>query len=121
MDCSTADIVEFPNSCTPEERVHCERAIGNLETLAEQWAREVNLPGIAKNLAHTSRLAPHAPDNVREAFIARQEKLIERMIEQAWIEGALHGSMGAFGAVRAGYDPTKRGAAISEPEGMNPK
>lgn len=110
-----ADVVEFPNSATPEQRQECALAIGALETLAEKWAVDVNLPGIAKNLAQVSRLAPRAPDNVREEFIARQETQIAAMIEQAWIEGALHGSTGAFDLVRAGYDPvTKTMRAVAE-------
>lgn len=100
-----ADVIEFPNSATPEQRAECAVALSSLETLAEAWAVEVNLPGIAKNLAYVSRLSPAAPKEVREEFIARQEKQIAAMIEQAWIEGALRGATGAFDAVRAGYQP----------------
>jgi hypothetical protein len=105
-----AEVIEFPNACTPEDRAECERAIGVLEQLVEKWSAEVSLPAIAKMLAKVSPagLNKSAPESVRADFQRRQERLIERMIEQAWIEGALQGSTGAFDAVRAGYDPVTK-------------
>lgn len=102
------EIIEFPNSSTPEQRAECDRVMCGLEQLAEKWAQEVDLPAMARMLAHPLRLSPKAPDDVREQLISRQEKLIARMIEQAWIEGAYHGSSGAFDCVRGGYDPVTR-------------
>ena len=104
------DVIEFPNAMTPEQREECERCIGCLETLADKWAAEIELPAIAKMLAQVSPagLNNSAPESIRADFQRREEELIARMIEQAWIEGALHGSTGAFDCVRAGYDPVTR-------------
>jgi hypothetical protein len=105
-----AEVIEFPNSCTPQDRAECERALGVLERLVDKWAGEIDLPAMVKMLAKVSPagLNNSAPETVRADFQQRQEKLIERFIEQAWIEGALHGSTGAFDAVRGGYDPVTR-------------
>lgn len=99
------DVIQFPNAATPEQRAECAVALSALETLAEQWCKDANVAGIAKNIASVGRLNRNVPDDIREQFIARQENLIAAMIEQAWIEGALRGTEGAFDAVRAGYVP----------------
>lgn len=103
-----ADLIEFPNSATPQQRQECQLAIGAIEQLAEAWCKEAGVADMAKNIASVARLNRNAPDEVREQFMKRQEGLIYRMIEQAWIEGALRGSTGAFDLVRAGYDPVSK-------------
>lgn len=81
-----------------------DRAMTGLEALADQWAVEVDLPKMIDNLA--LRLNRNAPDDIREAFIARQAKQIDAIVKQAYIEGAYRAAMGAFDAVRSGYDPS---------------
>lgn len=105
---SSSVVITFPNAMTPEQREEVDLCLSALEQEAEKWAVEIDLPKMAKMLAHTSRLAPHAPADVRENFIARQEGQIAAMIEQAFIEGAYRGCSGAYDSVRAGYDPHTR-------------
>jgi hypothetical protein len=102
---STPNLIAFPNSATPQQREECQLAIGALEQLAASWCKEARVEEQARHLASICRLSGNASQDVREQFIARQEKLIARWIEQAWIEGAMCGSTGAFDLMRAGYVP----------------
>ena len=109
-----ADIITFPNAATPAQRERCASVLRFVELEADVWSAEANISGIARNLAFVSRLSRNAPDKIREEFIARQEKQIAAMIEQAWIEGALRGATHALDAVRDGYVPKEAPAAKSD-------
>lgn len=112
-----AEIVSFPNSCTPEQRAECEVAVSALEQEAEKWCIEADIAGVAKNIASVAQLNRNVPDSVKADFAKRQENMIAAMIEQAWIEGAMRGATGAFDAVRAGYDPNTKTRPTSTREG----
>lgn len=76
---------------TPEEIAAGEKAMASMDILVEQWAAEVDLPSMIKNLTHVNRLHPNAPKDVREDFIRRQGEQFEAIARQAFLEGGLRG------------------------------
>lgn len=64
-------------------------AIDALEAESDQWAEQVNLLASIKHIAHISRLAQTVPVAAREKMIARQEAMLDALMRQAFIEGAM--------------------------------
>jgi|GEM_PF-5519863 len=73
---------------TDDERKASE-AVDALEAESDRWAEQVNLLASIKHIAHISRLAPTVPVAAREKMIARQEALLDALMRQAFIEGAM--------------------------------
>ena len=73
---------------TEDERKASE-AIDAIEAESDIWAVEVGLMVSIKQIAHVSRLAPKVPHATREKMIARQEALMDALMRQAFIEGAV--------------------------------
>lgn len=73
---------------TDDERKAGE-AIDALEAESDQWAERVNLLASIKHVAHISRLAQTVPIAAREKMISRQEAMLDALMRQAFIEGAM--------------------------------
>lgn len=72
-----------------EQRAEDDMCLARFEGMADVWAAEVNLIEMIKNVAHVSRLAPKAPDDVREMFIERQIESMDAIARQSFLEGAV--------------------------------
>lgn len=69
-------------------KIH-EAAIDQLEAESDAWAERVNLLASIKHIAHISRLSQRVPLATREKMIARQESMLDDLMRQAFIEGAV--------------------------------
>lgn len=59
-----------------------------LEAHAGQWAVEIDLTSMIKNIVSPMRLSRRAPNDVREKLTHRMEVQIDAIIRQAYVEGA---------------------------------
>lgn len=73
---------------TDDER-RASEAIDALEAQSDQWAEQVNLRASIEHISHISRIANHVPMAAREKMIGRQKSLLDALMRQAFIEGAL--------------------------------
>lgn len=69
----------------PEVQRKVEHSTAILDSLADQWAAEVNLPAMIKNISSVAMLR-NAPKHVREDFRHRAEVQIDALVRQAYIE-----------------------------------
>lgn len=65
-----------------------DHALVILDSFADKWAEDVNLPEIINNAVSPMRLNRNAPKAVREQFTERMKKQITAIARQAFIEGA---------------------------------
>ena len=71
---------------TTQEKVDHGMAI--LDSLADQWAEEVDLTSMIKNAVSPMRLNRNAPKKVRDEFTARMERQIYAIVRQTYIEAS---------------------------------
>lgn len=72
-----------------DDQQRADMALDQIEAESDAWAIEVHLMPTIKRIAHVSRLAQTVPRATREKMISRQEALMDAMMRQAFIEGAL--------------------------------
>lgn len=65
-----------------------DHALTILDSMADKWSEEINLPDVVGNAVSPMRLNRNAPKAVRDAFTDRMKKQITAIARQAFIEGA---------------------------------
>jgi hypothetical protein len=71
---------------TPEQIAATERAMDQLDALADAWAVEVKLPELIKAATSPMDLNRSVPNDVRHRFRNRMEAQIASIVHQAFIE-----------------------------------
>ncbi len=66
-----------------------EVAIAQLEAESDLWAEQVNLKASIEHISHISRIAHHVPMAARVGMIKKQKSLLDDLMRQAFIEGAV--------------------------------
>ena len=80
-----------------------ESLLSILEAKADEWAEEVGLLFMIKNVTSPVLLTRKAPDAVRERFKQRMESQMDALLRQAFIEGMYRGA-----CYQANYDNQNR-------------
>ncbi len=78
--------------CTQEQTAACERAMDQLDALADAWAVEVNLPSLIKAATSPMGLNNAVPANIKARFRDRMEAQIDAIVRQAFIEAYMRGA-----------------------------
>lgn len=74
------------SEATADQIAASDRAMDQLDALADAWAIEVELPQLIKAATSPMDLKPHAPADVRQRFRNRMEAQIDAIVRQAFLE-----------------------------------